>query len=136
MFVQVIKGQVSDAAEVRSAMNQWMQDLRPDAIGWLGTTAGVTGDGTCFALARFQSHDAAKRNSERPEQDQWWTETARLFSGDVTFQETEGVVTWMGGGSDEAGFVQVMEGRVLDQGIRPLPIKDAALHHLDEACLV
>jgi hypothetical protein len=117
MFVQVIKGQVSDsdAAEVRSAMNRWMQDLRPDAIGWLGTTAGVTGDGTCFALARFQSHDAAKRNSERPEQDQWWTETARLFSGDVTFQETEDVVTWMGGGSDEAGFVQVMEGRVLDR---------------------
>jgi len=115
MFVQVIKGRVSDAAEVRSAMNRWMEDLKPGATGWLGTTAGVTGDGTCIALARFQSHDAARRNSERPEQDQWWTEAARLFSGDVTFQDTEDVVTWMGGGSDEAGFVQVMEGRVLDR---------------------
>lgn len=115
MFVQVIKGQVSDAAAIRAALERWKEQLRPGAVGWLGTTAGVTSDGTFVALARFESQDAAKRNSERPEQHEWWMETAKLFAGEVTFRDTEDVVLWMGGGSDEAGFVQVMEGRVLDR---------------------
>lgn len=115
MFVQVIKGQVADEANVRAAMDRWMQELKPGAIGWLGTTAGVTREGTCIAIARFESKDAAARNSEQPEQHQWWTETARLYTGEVSFRDTEDVVTWLDGGSDEAGFVQVMEGRVLDR---------------------
>ena len=115
MFVQVIQGQVADAGKVRAALDKWMEDLRPGADGWLGTTAGVTNNGTFVALARFESQDAAKRNSERPEQDTWWTQTAPAFSGDVTFRETDDVVLWMGGGSDQAGFVQLMEGRVLDR---------------------
>ena len=115
MFVQVIKGSVSDAAGVRAAMDRWVQDLRPGATGWLGATAGVTKEGTFLGIVRFESADAAKRNSDRPEQDQWWTETSRLFSGEVTFRDTEDVTLWMEGGSDSAGFVQVMEGRVLDR---------------------
>jgi hypothetical protein len=105
-------------------VNRWTRDLAPTAIGWLGTTAGVTRDGTCIVLARFESQDAAKRNSERHEQHRWWTETERLFSGNVTFRETEDVVTWMGGGSDEAGFVQVMEGRVLDRARAAALVKE------------
>lgn len=114
MFVQVIKGQVSDPAEVQAAMNRWLDEAAPGAIGWLGTTAGVTDDGTFVALARFESEDAARRNSERPEQDQWWRETAKLFSGDVTFKDCSEVVQMGPGGSDDAGFVQVIEGRVRD----------------------
>jgi hypothetical protein len=115
MFVQVIKGQVPDVAAIRAALERWMNELKPGAVGWLGTTSGVTSDGTCVTLARFESPEAAKRNSERPEQHEWWMQTAKLFSGEVTFRDTEDVVVWMGGGSDEAGFVQVMEGRVLDR---------------------
>jgi hypothetical protein len=69
MFVQVIKGQVSDAAEVQAAWNRWLDEIAPGAIGWLGTTAGVTDEGTFVGLARFDSEDAARRNSERPEQE-------------------------------------------------------------------
>ena len=112
MFVQVIKGQVSDAAEVQAAMNRWLDQTASGAIGWLGTTAGVTDDGTFVALARFESEDAARRNSERPEQDRWWRETAALFTDQPTFQDCSEVVQMGPGGSDDAGFVQVIEGRV------------------------
>jgi hypothetical protein len=70
VFVQVIQGQVADAAKVRAAMDRWGQELAPGARGWLGSTAGVTEDGRFIALARFESEEAARRNSGRPEQDQ------------------------------------------------------------------
>jgi hypothetical protein len=81
MFVQVIQGQVADAGPVREAFDRWARELAPGATGWLGSTAGVTDDGRLIALARFESEDAARRNSGRPEQDRWWAETARLLTG-------------------------------------------------------
>src|SRR6266545_2271406 len=69
MFVQVIRGQVSDADQVHAALDQWMRDLAPGATGWLGSTAGVTEDGRFIALVRFESADAARRNSDRPDPD-------------------------------------------------------------------
>jgi hypothetical protein len=114
MFIQVIEGRVSDAGELRAAMDRWIEELAPGAIGWLGSTAGVTDDGTFVALARFESQDAARRNGDRPEQDRWWTETAKLFTGEVTFHDCQEVVTFGRGGSDDAEFVQVMQGRVRD----------------------
>ena len=72
MFVQVISGRVSDAAQLKSQLDRWMQDCAPGATGWLGTTSGVTGDGRFVALARVESEDDARRNSARPEQDAWW----------------------------------------------------------------
>jgi len=114
MFIQVIEGQVSDAGELKAALDRWLEQLAPGATGWLGSTSGVTDDGTCIALVRFESEEAARRNSDRPEQDQWWTETSKLFSGDVTFRDCREVVTFGKGGSDDAGFVQVIQGRVRD----------------------
>ena len=81
MFVQVIQGQVSDPEQARAALDRWARELAPGAGGWLGSTAGVTEDGRFIALARFESEEAARRNSDRPEQDRWWAETARLFTG-------------------------------------------------------
>ena len=71
MFVQVIRGQVTDPEQVQAALDRWSLQLAAGAPGWLGTTAGVTGDGRFVALARFESEEAARRNSDRPEQDQW-----------------------------------------------------------------
>jgi hypothetical protein len=53
---------------------------RPGSIGWVGTTAGVTEDGRFIELVDLKS-EATRRKSSRPEQEQWWAETARLFSG-------------------------------------------------------
>jgi hypothetical protein len=55
MFVQVIQGQVSDAGQVRAALDRWVQELAPGAIGGLGSTAGVTVDARFIVLARFES---------------------------------------------------------------------------------
>lgn len=114
MFVQVIQGQVADSDRARAALDQWAQDLAPTAEGWLGTTAGVTEDGRFVALARFESEEAARRNSDNPEQDAWWAETAKLFSGEVKFSDSNDIDTDIVGDPDSAGFVQVMQGRGTD----------------------
>jgi hypothetical protein len=114
MFVQVIQGQVGDAEQVRAALDRWAWELAPGATGWLGSTAGVTDDGRFIALARFESEEAARRNSDRPEQDRWWAETARLFSGEASFTDSDDVVVDLAGEPGDAGFVQVMRGRGTD----------------------
>lgn len=114
MFVQVIRGRVSDPAQLRAAMDLWTERLAAGAQGWLGSTAGVTEDGRFVALARLESDQAAQRNSERPEQHQWWMETAKLFDGEVTFADSSDVTVDLPGDPDAAGFVQVMQGRGSD----------------------
>lgn len=114
MFVQVIRGRVSNPGQVRDALDLWEEQLAIGAEGWLGSTAGVTEVGDFVALARFESEDAARRNSGRPEQHQWWMETARLFAGEVTFRDSSDVTVDASGNPDAAGFVQVMEGRGSD----------------------
>lgn len=114
MFVQVIQGQVSDPEPVRVALRRWMQELSPGATGWLGSTAGVTDDGRLVATARFDSEEAARRNSDRPEQGEWWAETAKLFTGDVTFRDSVNAHAFTSGEPDKAGFVQVIQGRSSD----------------------
>jgi hypothetical protein len=110
MFVQVIEGQVADREGLRRQMDQWQKELRPGATGFLGSTSGVTDDGKGIAFARFESAAAAKANSERPEQGKWWAETEKCYSGNVTFTESEDTEEFLGGGSNDAGFVQVMRG--------------------------
>ena len=54
------------------------------------------------------------RNSERPEQGAWWAETERCFDGPATFHDCDDVQLMLDGGSDDAGFVQVIQGRISD----------------------
>jgi len=63
---------------------------------------------------RFESAEAAQRNSDRPEQDRWWAETSRLYDGEVTFKDSSDVTVDTTGDPDRAGFVQVMQGRGSD----------------------
>ena len=114
MFVQVIRGQVTDPEQVHAALDRWSEQLAAGAPGWLGSTAGVTEDGRFVALARFESEEAARRNSDRPEQGQWWMETSKLFAGEVIFHDSSDVTADIAGDPDTAGFVQVMQGRSSD----------------------
>jgi hypothetical protein len=114
MFVQVIQGRIDDPGQLRAAMDRWREELEPGADGWLGSTGGVTDDGTVVMVARFESAEAARRNSDRPEQGAWWASLAEHLE-DVTFTDYEDVRLLKDGGSDDAGFVQVMEGRVADR---------------------
>lgn len=115
MFVQCIQGSVADADGLRRQFDRWIEELRPDAEGWLGSTGGITADGTFFMAARFESAEAAQRNSERPEQGAWWAETEKYVAGDVTFADYPEVELINDGGSDDAGFVQVIQGVVNDR---------------------
>src|SRR5512144_1826409 len=116
MFVQVIQGGVSDPGPVRAAFARWVEELAPGASGWLGSTAGVTDDGRFIGVARFESKEAARRNSDRPEQGRWWAETAMLFTGEVGFRDSTQVLVDVVGDPAEAGFVQVIQGRSSDPG--------------------
>jgi hypothetical protein len=114
MFGQVIEGRVSDPGAVQSALDEWARDVAPGAIGWLGSTGGVTDDGRLIALVRFESADAARRNGARPEQDAWWSGMSQLFTDEPTFSDTEDVILDIVGEPDQAGFVQVMRGQGTD----------------------
>jgi hypothetical protein len=126
MFVQVIQGKTSNPEALRAAVDRWMQDLAPGATGWLGSTGGVTEDGRFIAAVRFESEDAARRNSERPEQDRWWAETSKLFDGAATFRDSSDVTVDLHGDPDRAGFVQIMQGRGTDpERVKQLMAQDA-----------
>jgi len=114
MFVQVIQGKTSNPEALGAAVNRWMRDLAPGATGWLGSTSGVTEDGRFIAAIRFESEEAARRNSERPEQDRWWAETETFFEGAVSFRDSSDVTVDVHGDPNEAGFVQIMHGRSSD----------------------
>jgi hypothetical protein len=113
MFVQVIQGKAKDPAGLRKQWERWDQEIKPKATGYLGGTAGVTADGEFIALARFESEAAAKSNSDSAEQSAWWDETSQYLD-DVMFHDCTEVDLMQKGGSDDAGFVQVIQGKVTD----------------------
>jgi hypothetical protein len=126
MFVQVITGRTSQPQALVDAFDRWKTDLSSGATGWLGSTGGVTEDGRFIAVARFESEEAAMANSARPEQDAWWAQTARLLDGEPAFRNSTDVQVDVSGDPDQAGFVQVMQGRGSDpERARQLMAQDA-----------
>lgn len=115
MFAQIIEGTTSDADGLRRQGERWQSEVRPGATGFLGATAGVTADGRAITIARFDSEASARANSDRPEQGAWWAETQKYYDGEVTFTESSDVEESLGGGSNDAGFVQVMKSSGVDR---------------------
>jgi len=114
MFVQVIEARLNDPAMLERQLERWRKEIKPGAKGYLGSTGGNTADGRHIAVVRFESEAAAQANSKRPEQDAWMNETAKAFAGQPTFTESSDIDVLLDGGSNDAGFVQVMKGRVKD----------------------
>jgi len=118
MFLQVIQGRTSDADGIKRQWERWQEELRPGAVGYLGSTGGIAEDGTVVMFARFTDPEAAARNSDRAEQGAWWNEIAKYFDGEPSFSNFTDVQVTMADGRttfDDAGFVQVMQGRVTDR---------------------
>lgn len=113
MFAQIVQGRVSDPAGVRKQWEKWVDEIKPGAQGFLGSTGGVTADGEFVTIARFESEEAARANSDRPEQSAWWEETSQYIE-DPMFHDCTLVDVFGGGGSDDAGFVQVIQGKTKD----------------------
>ncbi len=115
MFVQVIEGKTSDPAAINEQGERWQREVRPGAIGYLGVTAGVTADGRSIAIVRFEDEASARANAARPEQTAWFEGMAKLYDGAPSFAESSDITEWMGGGSNAAGFVQVMKSSGVDR---------------------
>lgn len=115
MFVQMITGRVSDPGQLEDRMDTWMRDLAPGAQGWLGATGGQSSQGPYWTVVRFESEEAARANSDRPEQGEWWKATEAAYDGPVSFIDSADVGTFLGGGSDDAGFVQIMRMSISDR---------------------
>lgn len=113
MFVQVIQGRAKDAAGLRKQWERWDQEIKPNASGYLGSTAGITPDGEYIVMARFESEEAARSHSDKPEQGAWWEETSQYLS-DPIFHDCTEVDLANDGGSDDAGFVQIIQGKTTD----------------------
>lgn len=109
MFVQVIKARAADPAGLRKEWEYWIREVVPSSIGLLGITGGVADDGTFIVLARFSSEEKARRNSDRPEQGRAWAGISGYLDGEAAFYDCTEVHTILGGGSDEAGFVQIVQ---------------------------
>lgn len=114
MFIQVIQAKSSQRAEVRQLFEEWGAMPRTEPIGWLGGTYGFTDDDQLFAVIRFESRDAAMANSARPETSAMAEKLAALVDGPPEFHDCDDVTVWMDGGSDDAGFVQIIRGKTDD----------------------
>jgi quinol monooxygenase YgiN len=114
MFIQVIQSHTDKRAEVRQLFAEWAAEPRTEPNGWLGGTYGFTDDGDLFAVVRFESKEAAMANSARPETDAMSRKLAGLMDGPPTFLDCDDVTVWLDGGSDDAGFVQIMRGHTDD----------------------
>lgn len=114
MFIQIIQGKCTRQDELRAAADRWRTEIGDSAEGWLGGTYGFTDDDMFVGVVRFASREAAMANSNRPEQTQWWSEVEQLFDGPVEFHDCDKVMLMMEGGSDTAGFVQIIRGKIDD----------------------
>jgi hypothetical protein len=113
VFVQVLRGRATDRNGLMRDLDRWAQELAPSAEGWLGSTAGITEEDRFIASFRFDSQELAQRNSDRSEQTEWWNQFSKNLDT-PRFWDCSLVQEYKGGGSDDAGFVQVIQGRVID----------------------
>lgn len=130
MFIQIIQGRCTRQDELRAHTDKWLRDIAPHAEGWLGGTYGFTDDDMFVGMVRFESREAAMANSERADQQAWWREAEQLFDGQVEFHDADKVMLMLQGGSDDAGFVQVIRGKIDDPALleAELPEMSNMLH--------
>jgi hypothetical protein len=114
VFIQIIQGKCTRQDEMRALADRWRTEIAPHADGWLGGTYGFTDDDMFLGVVRFESREKAMANSERTEQGAWAEQMMALMEGEVTYHDCEDVTLLLGGGSDEAGFVQIIQGKVDD----------------------
>jgi hypothetical protein len=113
MFIQITQGRATNPPGIRRDLGRWQRQLAADADGWLGSTTGITEDGWSITVIRFASEAQARRNSERPEQREWWRDAAQHLAR-IAVHDAPKVHTYGGDGSDQAGFVQVLQGHTDD----------------------
>jgi hypothetical protein len=113
VFIQMVQGHCSRQDEMRGLVDSWCS-MMADRPGWLGGTYGFTDDDRFLGVVRFDSSAACKESAGSTEAAMMWAGAEALFDGSCEIHESEDVSMMLDGGSDSAGFVQVMLGRVAD----------------------
>lgn len=113
MFIQMVQGRCSREDEMRALVDDWSATMA-DRPGWLGGTYGFTDDGRFLGVVRFESSQSCRESASEPGADLWWAAAESLCDGPCEVHESEDVTMMLEGGSDDAGFVQIMTGRVGD----------------------
>jgi len=130
VFIQIIQGRCTRQDELRAMLDKWPEELGPTARGWLGGTYGFTDDDMFVGVVRFEDKESAMANSQRPEQSAWAETTMALMDGPVEYHDCDDVTLMMDGGSDSAGFVQVIRGKVDDPDrLKAMMTADATMLH-------
>lgn len=129
MFIQMIQAACTRQDEATAMLDEWRRDLAPGATGWLGGTYGFTDDDQLMAVVRFTSREEAMANSDRPEQGAWAERFMGLMDGPAEFHDCDDVTLFMDGGSDDAGFVQIIRGKVDDTGRLKAMLADTETLH-------
>ena len=115
MFIQIIEGRTNDPGGFRRFLEERRPQAMKGAIGFLGATTAIAPDGTVVTMARFESAEKASQNAARPEQTAFFEELQKYLAGEPAFHNCTETETMLGGGSDDAGFVQFMIGTATDK---------------------
>lgn len=98
---------------MRGLVDDWCGAMA-DRPGWLGGTYGFTDDRRFVGVVRFDSMAACQENASSADAPMWWAGAESLIDGVCEIHESEDVSMMFDGGSDSAGFVQIMHGKVGD----------------------
>jgi hypothetical protein len=128
MFLHVTQGRVPDRTAMRAQHDVWVREIGAEASGWLDVTAGVTEDDRFICLSRFASVEALARLAARRDHREWWARTARLFLGPVITSEFTDIAVMADAETDEAGFVQIVQGRATDVARQRALVKELLRH--------
>jgi hypothetical protein len=109
----MVEGRSSRQDEMRGLVDDWCGSMA-DRPGWLGGTYGFTDDNRFVGVVRFDSRAACQEAAGGQEAAMWWAGAEALFDEHCRIHESEDVTMMLDGGSDDAGFVQVMCGRIGD----------------------
>jgi hypothetical protein len=121
VFIRIMRGRVVDGAGASFDLARWRQDLSASPPGWQRLTAGVTEDGEAVAMFRYDSEETARSSGERPQQAAWRASVERQLARPVVWYDCPVVNVMKAGDEGDAGFVQVMQGRLVD------PVRLAAM---------
>ena len=112
MYIQMVQGKCDRQEELRTVVDEWSAAMA-DREGWLGGTYGFTDDGTFVGVVRFESAEACEGLWQDEASKAAWAAAERLCR-DIEMHESGEVTMLLEGGSDHAGFVQVMRGHIGD----------------------
>jgi hypothetical protein len=111
VFIQMVEGACSQKDDMRMLVDDWCNRMA-DEPGWLGGTYGFTDDDRFLGVVRYESAAACQQCCAAADAGMWWAAAEEMFDGKPEIHQSEDVMMMLDGGSDDAGFVQVMRGKV------------------------